>query len=80
MVERDVPYVCTINEPNITATFAGLGADTTFGGAGLPAPDPVVADALADAHSRAVEIVRSWNGPRVGWAIATQAFTPLPGA
>ncbi|WP_164702814.1 glycoside hydrolase family 1 protein [Modestobacter sp. KNN46-3] len=80
VVARDVPYVCTINEPNITAAFANLGQNTTFGGAGLPAPDPHIADGLARAHHRAVEIVRSWDGPQVGWAVATQAFTPLPGA
>jgi beta-glucosidase len=80
VVARDVPYVCTINEPNITATMVNLGTDTTFGGAGLPAPDLRVADALAEAHHRAVEIVRSWGGPKAGWAVATQAFSPLPGA
>jgi beta-glucosidase len=80
VVARDVPYVCTINEPNITAAFANLSSDTTFGGAGLPAPDQGVADGLTESHHRAVEIVRSWGGPQVGWAVATQAFTPLPGA
>jgi beta-glucosidase len=27
-----------------------------------------------------VEIIRSWGGPRVGWAVATQSFQPEPGA
>ena len=80
VVEADVPYVCTLNEPNITACFANLGEDTTFQMAGLPRPDERIADALTAAHHRAVEIVRSWGGPRVGWAVATQAFTALPGA
>jgi beta-glucosidase len=39
-----------------------------------------VSDALAAAHHRAVKIVRSWDGPKVGWAVATQVFQPLPGA
>ncbi|MPQ96581.1 family 1 glycosylhydrolase [Modestobacter sp. I12A-02628] len=79
VVARDVPWVCTINEPNITACFANLAADTTFGGVGLPAPDLRIADGLTAAHHRAVEIVRSWGGPRVGWAVATQAYDALPG-
>ena len=80
VVSSGVEYVCTINEPNITAAFANLGRDTTFGGVGLPTPDERVADGLTAAHHRAVEIVRSWGGPQVGWAVATQAFVPLPGA
>jgi beta-glucosidase len=73
-------YVSTLNEPNITACMAGIGRGDTLQAAGLPAPDPQVADALTAAHHRAVEIVRSWGGPKVGWTVATQAFQPLPGA
>ncbi len=80
ILERDLPYVCTINEPNITACMANLDTSAAFQAAGLPAPDPTVSDALAAAHHRAVEIVRSWAGPKVGWAVATQAFQPVPGA
>jgi hypothetical protein len=40
----------------------------------------VVSDALVAAHHRAVEIIRSWGGPQVGWAVATQSFQPEPGA
>jgi beta-glucosidase len=80
VVERDVEYVSTLNEPNITACMAGIGRGDTLQAAGLPAPDPQVADALTAAHHRAVEIVRSWGGPKVGWTVATQAFQPLPGA
>ena len=78
ILERDVPYVCTINEPNIVASFANLGQPEAPA-AGLPAPDPVVADAIVAAHHRAVEIIRSWGGPQVGWAVATQCFQPEPG-
>jgi beta-glucosidase len=80
ILERDVPYVCTLNEPNITACLANLGNAEAFQAAGLPAPDEQVSNALAAAHHRAVEIVRSWGGPKVGWAVATQAFQPIPGA
>jgi beta-glucosidase len=80
ILERDVPYVCTINEPNIAACFANLGNPEASPAVGLPDPDPVVADAVAAAHHRAVEIIRSWGGPRVGWAVATQSFQPEPGA
>jgi beta-glucosidase len=80
ILERDVPYVCTFNEPNIAASFANLGQPTAAPAGGLPAPDPAVSDALVAAHHRAVEIIRSWGGPRVGWAVATQSFQPEPGA
>ncbi len=80
ILERDVPYVCTFNEPNIAASFANLGRTEAAPAVGLPAPDPVVSDALVAAHHRAVEVIRSWGGPRVGWAVATQSFQPEPGA
>jgi beta-glucosidase len=79
ILETDVPYVCTINEPNIAASFANLDSAKTFQTV-LLAPDQTVSDALAAAHHRAVEIVRSWGGPKVGWAVATRGFQPLPGA
>ena len=80
ILERDVPYVCTFNEPNIAASFANLGRPGAVPAVGLPAPDPVVADTLVAAHHRAVEVIRSWDGPQVGWAVATQSFQPEPGA
>ena len=73
-------YVCTFNEPNIAASFANLGRPEAAPAVGLPAPDPQVADTLVAAHHRAVEVVRSWGGPQVGWAVATQDFQPEPGA
>src|SRR4051794_39227354 len=80
MLEHGVDYVGTINEPNIAACFEGMADDATFQGAGLPKPDETVAVALIEAHHRAVEIIRSWNGPKAGWVIAAQNFTPLSGA
>jgi beta-glucosidase len=80
ILEQDVPYVCTLNEPNIAASLANLGDPEASQTAGLPTPDQAVSDALIAAHHRAVEIVRSWSGPRVGWAVATLNFQPIPGA
>jgi beta-glucosidase len=80
ILERDVPYVCTINEPNIAASFANLDDPAASRASGLPAPDPQVSDALAASHHRAVEIVRSWGGPKVGWAVAARVYQPLAGA
>ncbi|WP_034271438.1 glycoside hydrolase family 1 protein [Haloechinothrix halophila] len=80
VVERDVEYVSTLNEPNMSACMANIGKGDTLLTAGLPEPDPQIADALTMAHHRAVEIVRSWAGPKVGWTVATQVFEPEPGA
>jgi beta-glucosidase len=72
-------YVCTINEPNIASSLSRLSEPSTMQTAALPAPDIAVSDGLTLAHHRAVEIVRS-AGCKAGWAVATQAFQPLPGA
>src|SRR4051812_39095169 len=80
IVGRDVEYVTTINEPNITACFAGMGADDTFQAAGLPAPDLRISEILIAAHHRAVEVIRSWNGPKAGWVVGAQVRTTVPGA
>ena len=80
ILERDVPYVCTFNEPNIAASFANLGRPEAAPAVGLPAPDPQVADILVAAHHRAWRSSASWGGPQVGWAVATEDFQPEPGA
>jgi beta-glucosidase len=46
---------------------------------GLPPGVAHVTDHLIAAHSRAVELVRGAGG-RAGWAVATQAYQPEPGA
>jgi beta-glucosidase len=74
-----VPWVCTINEPNIVAAHANPDAARLIGGPGLPRPDPEVADALIAAHVRAREIVGSLPSVRVGWTVANQAVEAEPG-
>ncbi|MFM9441359.1 family 1 glycosylhydrolase [Streptomyces acidiscabies] len=84
-----VPWVATLNEPNMLAmmmtverrhlTSQGLaGADTTR--PRLPAPDPKIGAALIEAHQAARAVLRTHTDAGIGWTIANRAFTARPGA
>jgi beta-glucosidase len=80
-VLEDVQWVCTINEPNIAACFSNLKPGAGMQTAGLPPMDPEVADRLIEAHHAARPILHAMaGGKKVGWGVATQAFTPVNGA
>ncbi|MFD0901844.1 glycoside hydrolase family 1 protein [Actinomadura sediminis] len=75
-----VPWVCTINEPNMLAMMANMvrreKRSENVAGA-MPPPDPAVADALTEAHRAAREEL----GPvRTGWTVANQNFEAVDGA
>jgi beta-glucosidase len=77
----DVPWVCTINEPNIYSQ--GLGA-LRIVAQGKPypfdaLPDLEIAEALVAAHLVAAPIVRELTNSRVGWSVANQALVAAPG-
>jgi beta-glucosidase len=88
-----VDWVCTINEPNILALMAqmwpaygsaeaGQRPGPTVGGdrpAALPSPDPRLGYRLADAHRAARKILAERTDAAVGWTVANNAFTALPG-
>ena len=83
-----VEWVCTINEPNMVAMFAGTdpaavdsgaGAHTTMQAFGQPAPNPRVADTLLAAHRAARDVLGAAGPFRSGWTVATQDFQPEPG-
>ncbi|MDS1271135.1 family 1 glycosylhydrolase [Lipingzhangella sp. LS1_29] len=85
-----VPWVCTINEPNILAMVARLrsgddppeserGEPQLVAGA-LPPPDPDVSAALFAAHQEARAELSDLAGLRSGWTVANQNFQALPGA
>ena len=81
---QDVDWVVTINEPNILALFAALasqpGAESpTIEMGAMPAPLPELAAQLVALHRAAVAVVRKHTHAKVGWSIASQAFTPTPG-
>ncbi|MDX3308500.1 family 1 glycosylhydrolase [Streptomyces sp. ME08-AFT2] len=92
---EDVRWVCTINEPNMLALMAGMykaaredpaGAkkwmSPTLEGAArpvLPDPDPAIGTRLTEAHHAAREILRKHTDASVGWTVACQALTALPG-
>ncbi|MER6582671.1 family 1 glycosylhydrolase [Nonomuraea sp. NPDC001023] len=68
-----VPWVCTINEPNMVALVA---ARRRYG-AGEPVPsfvppDPAVTAALARAHEQARDLLAAVPGLRSGWTVANQ--------
>lgn len=75
-----VRYIVTINEPNILSMLAGgEKSDQQLAAGSLPAPDPLVSQALIASHKRAVEICRQ-NGFKAGWSVAPQQFFADPGA
>ncbi|MBF4617489.1 family 1 glycosylhydrolase [Clavibacter sp. VKM Ac-2873] len=78
----DVPYICTINEPNVVAMNHGAARIMAAGNPypAVPDPDPEIGDALIDAHLKAAPLIRSLTGAKVGWTVANQAFTATPGA
>ncbi|MFJ3666973.1 glycoside hydrolase family 1 protein [Streptomyces sp. NPDC090106] len=83
VIADGVPYVCTINEPNMIAVMAGLAktGNQGFPPAGLPTPDEETTHAIIAAHHAAVKSLRG-NHPdiKVGWTIANQVYQALPGA
>ncbi|GAA2072954.1 family 1 glycosylhydrolase [Streptomyces albiaxialis] len=83
VIADSVPYVCTINEPNMIAVMAGQAkrGDTSFPPAGLPTPDDETTDAVIAVHHRATAVVRAINPEiNVGWTVANQVYQALPGA
>ncbi|GAA2209625.1 family 1 glycosylhydrolase [Nonomuraea monospora] len=77
-----VPWVCTINEPNMLAMMAEAIRDghREPGVAGaMAAPDQAMADALVAAHRAAREELGA-AGLRAGWTIANQNFQAEDGA
>ncbi|MEV5824172.1 family 1 glycosylhydrolase [Spirillospora sp. NPDC052242] len=75
-----VPWVCTINEPNMLAMMANMvkreKRSENVAGA-MPPPDPAVADALTEAHRAAREELAPLAS---GWTIANQNFEAVDGA
>ncbi|MFD6354229.1 glycoside hydrolase family 1 protein [Nocardia tengchongensis] len=82
----DVPWVCTINEPNMVAIFAAaqrLVSDpesfSAMTSGAMPDPDPDSGKILIDAHHAARAILRAETDAAVGWSVAQQAFVAAPG-
>lgn len=75
----DVPWVATINEPNMVAEMVSVAA---AGGdfSAHPLPDDATTDVLIAAHRAAVEILHGETGASLEWTVAQQAFTPREGA
>ncbi|MFJ3708776.1 family 1 glycosylhydrolase [Streptomyces sp. NBC_01267] len=83
VIGEGVPYVCTINEPNMIAVMAGLAksGNDGFPPAGLPTPDADTTDAIIAAHHAAMKAVKAINPEiQAGWTIANQVYQALPGA
>jgi beta-glucosidase len=91
----DVPYIVTINEPNVLAlmslmdqvmvsmregTFdAEAAAAGRSEGLAKVVPHPEIGDRLIEAHEAAREILRASLSGKVGWTVAGQAFQSTPG-
>ncbi|MFL1377641.1 MULTISPECIES: glycoside hydrolase family 1 protein [unclassified Nocardiopsis] len=82
-----VPWVCTINEPNMVAMISGLRRTSEdreerrelVAGA-MPPPDAEVSRALVAAHHAAREELSALPGLRSGWTVANQNFQAVDGA
>lgn len=73
----DVPWVCTINEPNMVAMTRGEEG-TEMAAAALPGPDPLISEHLVQAHKRARDVLAN-HPAKTGWSVAGQAFHAAPG-
>lgn len=79
IVGEGVPWICTINEPNIAAMIAGGEDPANLVAYGLPAPDLAVADTLLACHRASRDVLGEHTDAMTGWTVATQAFQPEPG-
>jgi beta-glucosidase len=79
ILENDVEWVCTINEPNMVATHRDWEA-AEMRMVARPDPDPKASELLVHAHHRAKEVLSGIPGLKVGWTIGTQDFEAVPGA
>ncbi|WP_017571451.1 glycoside hydrolase family 1 protein [Nocardiopsis halotolerans] len=78
-----VPWVCTINEPNMLAMITSMrrGGERRENVAGaMPPPDQEVSEALMAAHHAAREELSGLAGTRSGWTVANQNFQAVDGA
>jgi len=67
-----VRRVCTINEPNMIATWSG--ALHTASSHGQPSPNAVLSEVLIQAHHRAVDVAHA-HGLEAGLTLAMTAYT-----
>ncbi|MBT8226080.1 MAG: family 1 glycosylhydrolase [Dactylosporangium sp.] len=80
IVRDGVPWVCTINEPNIVACIAGAeDVHAPPVAHGLARPNRQVSAELARAHRRSREVLSTVASVRSGWTVATQAIHAEPG-
>ncbi|WZH38641.1 MAG: family 1 glycosylhydrolase [Microbacterium enclense] len=73
---HDVPWVVTINEPNMVAALLGIREAVSSGI--TAAPSVCATEALIAAHRRAREILQPLAGA-TGWSVANQAYHAVPG-
>ncbi|MEU1799733.1 family 1 glycosylhydrolase [Streptomyces sp. NPDC019937] len=89
-----VPWIATMNEPNMLAMMVTAERDARLRPDGawqsptvdnqprpiLPTPDPEVGARLVEAHHAAREVLRERTDAAVGWTVANRAFVARPGA
>lgn len=80
IVRDGVPWVCTINEPNIIACAEGArDPDAVPVAHGMARPQLQVSAELARAHRMSREVLAGVPGVKSGWTVATQAIHAMPG-
>lgn len=73
---HDVPWVVTINEPNMVALMLGMREAVQSGITARPSARAT--DVLIAAHARARTILQPLTGA-TGWSVANQAYHAMPG-
>jgi beta-glucosidase len=79
----DVPWICTINEPNVLSINHGQlrrvarGEEYQLVGA---LPDPAISAVLIAAHAAVAPVVREATTAKVGWTVGNQALMTAAGA
>jgi beta-glucosidase len=76
VVREGVPYVCTLNEPNLTSVIVNMRHDGSM--AFPPAPSAELAEALLQAHGQARDVLRSIPGVQSGFTIAAFNLQETP--
>lgn len=92
-ITADVPWICTINEPNMIALLTGMPERASnaererssldsrpIADLALPTPSDAVTHVLSDAHRRAVDILHATTDAKIGWTVSAQGFEAEPGA
>ena len=77
VIETEVPWVCTINEPNLMAVLSPILERGTTPKSFPSEPDHALGEALLVSHRQAKDVLSSVSGVRSGYTVACFNFHPV---